>query len=198
MKTAISTVDRVWWTWVMKRVPKKPHYALDTFMGCKRNRIIGAFVLEDFIGRSFKMRNCFANYKKFRSVFHIGECKCKSWASWWTAGQRLVSGAQKGWKVRPFTAEMQVGLVHGCWWGGREWARRVRREGRLTDRPYGERLSPTGEVLLRSALTNAVGGDAGKVNSTKPFQGLPILSHILAWALAELDRTTVWILLSEF
>lgn len=49
----------------------------------------------------------------------------------------------------------------------------------LTDRPYGDRLSPTGEVLLRSALTNAVGGDAGKVNSTKPFQGLPIFSHKL-------------------
>lgn len=81
--------------------------------------------------------------------------------------------------------------------GGREWARRVRREGGLTDRPYGERLSPTGEVLLRSALTNAVGGDAGKVNSTKPFQGLPILSHKLAWALAEVDRTTVWILLNN-
>ncbi|TNN74555.1 hypothetical protein EYF80_015102 [Liparis tanakae] len=32
----------------------------------------------------------------------------------------------------------------------------------LTDRPYGDRLSPTGAVLLRSALTNAVGGDAGK------------------------------------
>lgn len=50
---------------------------------------------------------------------------------------------------------------------------------KLTDRPYGDRLSPTGEVLLRSALTNAVGGDAGKVNSTKPFQGLPIFSHKL-------------------
>ena len=49
----------------------------------------------------------------------------------------------------------------------------------LTDRPYGDRLSPTGEVLLRSALTNAVGGDAGKVNSTKPFQGLPIFFHKL-------------------
>ncbi len=32
-----------------------------------------------------------------------------------------------------------------------------------------------GEVLFRSALTNAAGGDAGKVNSTKPFQGLPII-----------------------
>lgn len=54
-----------------------------------------------------------------------------------------------------------------------------KRDGKvkLTDRPYGDRLSPTGEVLLRSALTNAVGGDAGKVNSTKPFQGLPIFSH---------------------
>lgn len=50
---------------------------------------------------------------------------------------------------------------------------------KLTDRPYGDRLSPTGEVLLRSALTNAVGGDAGKVNSTKPFHGLPIFSHKL-------------------
>lgn len=49
----------------------------------------------------------------------------------------------------------------------------------LTDRPYGDKLSPTGEVLLRSALTYAVGVDAGKVNSTKPFQGLPILSHKL-------------------
>lgn len=49
-------------------------------------------------------------------------------------------------------------------------------EVKLTDRPYGDRLSPTGE-LLRSALTNAVGGDAGKVNSTKPFHGLPILFH---------------------
>lgn len=49
----------------------------------------------------------------------------------------------------------------------------------LTDRPYGDRLSPTGEGLLRSALTNAVGGDPGKVNSTKPFQGLPIFFHKL-------------------
>lgn len=65
----------------------------------------------------------------------------------------------------------------GVRWGG---ARR-KRGGKveLTDRPYGDRLSPTGEVLLRSALTNAVGGDAGKVNSTKPFQGLPIFSHKL-------------------
>lgn len=65
----------------------------------------------------------------------------------------------------------------GVRWGG---ARR-KRDGKvkLTDRPYGDRLSPTGEVLLRSALTNAVGGDAGKVNSTKPFQGLPIFSHKL-------------------
>lgn len=55
----------------------------------------------------------------------------------------------------------------------------------LTDRPYGDRLSPTGEVLLRSALTNAVGGDAGKVNSTKPFQGLPIFSHKLGPNLLE-------------
>lgn len=55
----------------------------------------------------------------------------------------------------------------------------------LTDRPYGDRLSPTGEVLLRSALTNAVGGDAGKVNSTKPFQGLPIFSHKLGANLLE-------------
>lgn len=54
------------------------------------------------------------------------------------------------------------------------------RRRKLTDRPYGDRLSPTGEVLLRSALTNAVGGDAGKVNSTKPFQGLPIFSHKLS------------------
>lgn len=50
---------------------------------------------------------------------------------------------------------------------------------KLTDRPYGDRLSPTGVVLLRSALTYAVGGDAGMVNSTKPFQGLPIFSHKL-------------------
>lgn len=61
---------------------------------------------------------------------------------------------------------------------------------KLTDRPYGDRLSPTGEVLLRSALTYAVGGDAGNVNSTKPFQGLPIFSHKtwgkLALALAEM------------
>lgn len=56
---------------------------------------------------------------------------------------------------------------------------------KLTDRPYGDRLSPTGEVLLRSALTNAVGGDAGKVNSTKPFQGLPIFSHKLEPKLLE-------------
>lgn len=56
---------------------------------------------------------------------------------------------------------------------------------KLTDRPYGDRLSPTGEVLLRSALTNAVGGDAGKVNSTKPFQGLPIFSHKLEQNLLE-------------
>lgn len=51
-----------------------------------------------------------------------------------------------------------------------------RADGRtLTDRPYGDRLRPTGEVLFRSALTKAAGGDAGKVNSTKPFQGLPII-----------------------
>lgn len=81
--------------------------------------------------------------------------------------------------------------------GEREWARRIRQEGGLTDLPYGERLSPTGEVLLRSALTNAVGGDAGKVNSTKPFQGLPILSHTLSRALAEQERTTVRILLDN-
>lgn len=55
----------------------------------------------------------------------------------------------------------------------------------LTDRPYGDRLSPTGEELLRSALTYAVGGDAGKVNSTKPFQGLPIFSHKLRANLLE-------------
>ena len=58
--------------------------------------------------------------------------------------------------------------------GGRKW-----KGLELTDRPYGDRLSPTGGGLLRSALTNAVGGDAGKVNSTKPFQGLPIFFHKL-------------------
>lgn len=62
-------------------------------------------------------------------------------------------------------------------WGGARRKRGAKVE--LTDRPYGDRLSPTGEVLLRSALTYAVGGDAGKVNSTKPFQGLPIFSHKL-------------------
>lgn len=49
------------------------------------------------------------------------------------------------------------------------------RQAALTDLPYGDRLRPTVEVLLSSALTNAAGGDAGKVNSTKPFQGLPII-----------------------
>lgn len=49
------------------------------------------------------------------------------------------------------------------------------RQAALTDLSYGDRLRPTVEVLLSSALTNAAGGDAGKVNSTKPFQGLPII-----------------------
>lgn len=44
----------------------------------------------------------------------------------------------------------------------------------LTDRPYGDKLSPTGEVFPRSVLTYAAGGEAGKVNSTKPFQVLAI------------------------
>ena len=35
-----------------------------------------------------------------------------------------------------------------------------------------------GEELLRSELTKVVGGDAGKVNSTKPFQGLPMFFHV--------------------
>lgn len=52
-------------------------------------------------------------------------------------------------------------------------------EVELTDRPYGDMLRPPGEVPLRSALTNAAGGDAGKVNSTKPFHGLPIFVHTL-------------------
>lgn len=62
------------------------------------------------------------------------------------------------------------GGTEGGWtvgWKGRRAA--------LTDLPYGDRLRPTVEVLLSSALTNAAGGDAGKVNSTKPFQGLPII-----------------------
>lgn len=63
--------------------------------------------------------------------------------------------------------------------GGRRRREEVVGMMELTDRPYGDRLSPTGEVLLRSALTNAAGGDAGKVNSTKPFQGLPIFFHKL-------------------
>lgn len=59
-------------------------------------------------------------------------------------------------------------------WGRKEGGMKGRRTA-LTDLPYGDRLRPTVEVLLRSALTNAAGGDAGKVNSTKPFQGLPII-----------------------
>lgn len=87
-------------------------------------------------------------------------------------------------KVRPFTAERcRARWVDGCsmGWGTKKRGGKVE----LTDRPYGDRLSPTGEVLLRSALTNAVGGDAGKVNSTKPFQGLPIFSHKLTPNLLE-------------
>lgn len=81
-------------------------------------------------------------------------------------------------KARPFTKKRwRARWVNGCamGWGHGKIATKVQ----LTDRPYGDKLSPTGEVLLRSALTYAVGVDAGKVNSTKPFQGLPILSHKL-------------------
>ena len=53
-----------------------------------------------------------------------------------------------------------------------------RGKAELTDGPYGDRLSPMGEELLRSGLTKVVGGDAGKVNSTKPFQGLPMFVHV--------------------
>lgn len=59
-------------------------------------------------------------------------------------------------------------------WGRKDSGVKGRRAA-LTDLPYGDRLRPTVEVLLSSALTNAAGGDAGKVNSTKPFQGLPII-----------------------
>lgn len=63
--------------------------------------------------------------------------------------------------------------------GKDEWGRKDSgvkgRRAALTDLPYGDRLRPTVGALLSSALTNAAGGDAGKVNSTKPFQGLPII-----------------------
>lgn len=95
-------------------------------------------------------------------------------------GQTRAAEGKRAEKVTECWMGKKRGKEGGKWkgrgvsgWEGEEgfgW------EVKLTDRPYGDRLSPTGE-LLRSALTNAVGGDAGKVNSTKPFQGLPILFH---------------------
>lgn len=92
--------------------------------------------------------------------------------------EAILGSPKRMKKARPFTEKRcRARWVNGCamGWGHGKRATKVQ----LTDRPYGDKLSPTGEVLLRSALTYAVGVDAGKVNSTKPFQGLPILSHKL-------------------
>lgn len=78
------------------------------------------------------------------------------------------------------TAEVEGAVLRAK--GGSECTLSISNSGVGTgkqDRPYGDRLSPMGEVLLRSALINAAGGDVGKVNSTKPFQGLPIFFHKL-------------------
>lgn len=88
--------------------------------------------------------------------------------NWTERRKRVKVGC--GWKD-----ELQrAGRREGGRWGRKGDGVRGRRTA-LTDLPYGDRLRPTVEVLLSSALTNAAGGDAGKANSTKPFQGLPII-----------------------